>query len=383
MPMRKINTDSLIVYDRAAIARWTAAYNALPRLSNYFHRHPLLVLHIRQKEEEFRGQINLANRFLLNLANCPISLVIQLYFKINRLILDFEHKYPANQSSIIRECLMTLLTASDWIMLQARTTNNFVIHRRLYLELCGLLTVTFNKLQCDDENQHYILAQEIMGILQHTYIKFNGDLPDDFATRRTCTEHFNDNNPYIQVINLYDIECLNFANAKRDLQRMLGSSLLHRISNQAVILSRSIIEDIEIQATKGNFDKKLATSILLATHNLLVDPTNESIQKNYISLANHVAGKPSIYKKMAGVFLAVVGVGIIAASIVLGITSIGLLGTLVSIYAVSAIYDGYRLFKLGERKGLSKSMQELATTPIKNTQPVNFVAFSGTGHRLG
>ena len=390
----------LPVFNDRVIANLREKLRKLPTLQNMNMQRirPLLAFHIIKERNWCQAQLNTGEAFLRNLAENPRLLVVKLHSEIFHNLKEFECNHPAGQSFDLRHSISNLQTAC----MQIRSQLNEIAlsgqpgssqdYHCPYLQCCGVLAAAYGLVHANVRDKSgKLFCKMILSILEKTYIEYNGDLPDRWAIGEPAITHFYRHNIIPNQTEFARNEVSLFNMAKQSLDKTLTTNPSVMQNQYVVKLARSIQMDLAAASVKPKFDIKFAFNTLVLTDTLLKDPQDVNKQVAFQRFIDHAAGKPSLYKKLAGLFLMVAGLAIIAASIFLGVaTGMGPYAVWITGAGFAVGCEGIRLFHNGNRQGTSKTMfnlfhlaKTLTPAPSQLANPgEEFRPFSGASFKL-
>ncbi len=332
---------------------------------------------ITQAIQQFEKRKNSleSNYYLMMNRENPQQLLINLSQTILREFKNYDENYPANQSNVIRSCLIELQNKMNFInnMNDDQPGQYSSAHidselaQKKYLRLCGLLWNFLDRV--DDQEDNMLFAQAIMSILGTTYRDPNECMREFFQFKQTHQHEMHN----LTKDELDQIESDAFDEASRKLQLRLDfiprgvSKELDKVKSTGLAVKNAM-------NVEKNQDIKFCTKVLNKTSQLLETPLQKNIQDDYIKLAHlENNGQPSAAKKVGGFLLAFLGAVLIIGSTVTKIVSLGLSSLLTSagiMLGSAMIVSGIGLFCNGMRKGTSKQMINLSKSALKANIPM-------------
>lgn len=386
----------ITVINRANVNSWADNVRSLHKLARIPRTRPMLALYLRRELNRYSNLYQEGDAFLSDLSVNPLNSIMQLDMHLTKMIVEFDRQYPAERSLLVRQALFQLGSSGANIVLHAHSNNSLHSHRCSYLQYCGLLAVVYKQLEESNDKLAKVLLKKITTVLEQTHIKFDGDLPDQWALRENASGYFIRNNPLLTLHELVTLENENYRAATTNFEAVLAMLPEHIRNNEIKILARTVYADICMQQGNVYFDKPFFSKLLHSMTEFLKKPADQQAQQDFLHHMNHVKGRPSIYKKAAGLFLMVLASTITAAGTALSIM-LGAEFSAFVVLGVAMVYEGARIFKSGCRHGTSLSMMSLfklresivVATPIVPEANANisaappFRAFSGVGFKLG
>lgn len=307
-------------------------------------------------------QSHRSNDFLINLRDNPETLLDQLAQAIQVELEKYDKTHPANQSEIVRTCLLELKrnTSAQYILKAASLNKDET--RKKYYQLCGLI---WKMLKRANYPQNLEFCRQLLATFQSKSPAPEECIAAYEALQQSNPRHFLE----ITKLELDDFEYNEYKAAQKKLHLALRpkNTLMHapieiqQLHKKAADIAKTIRAE-KLIPNNPEFDIKYATFALNATTELLQDFPNTDLQKKYERLIDqNKKEQPSTCKKIAGALLAFLGAALLAASVVAKILTLGVASPLTitgMALGSTLIVSGVGLFCQGMRKGLSKDMKQ-------------------------
>jgi predicted nucleic acid-binding Zn-ribbon protein len=316
----------------------------------------------------FRQQELLGNQYLLKLRDQPEMLVNEITGMIRSRFADYEAAHPANQGEAIRICLAE--TVGKLGIIYGMPVDSDEAARKKYYQLCGLLWEILDRV---DAETSLGLADEIMAILHyhpindaearneyHLFRKVNPELLRDMTAADLVNMQYAEYDAAYQNLNaaLAAVPA-DTSKAWRDL-RECGQEVLTSINSHKLKA---------VDKGDPHFDIKFHTTVLNKTAQLVNEPGNQQLQREYHNLTEHNQdGKPSLAKKICGGMLMFLGAALLVASVVANVLSVGVSTPLSCAGIVGGsvmLLTGMGLFGWGMQKGTSRKMAHFETASVR------------------
>jgi hypothetical protein len=219
-------------------------------------------------------------------------------------------------------------------------------------------------------------TETLSSLISMTHIKVGGNLPDNLAIPFTLgyipLEYQDDSSFLIAELEQLEIAYGKLVNQQEFLSAVATQNELFISQAEAVT---NILNIIHTSHTQNNLDIKFATKILTATSDLISDPTGMTSYNNYILLADHAEGCPTLGKAFAGYMLRGLGAMVLVTGVAIALVaalapplSLSLLAaSLIMAASITLFGAGVGLIRLsdtylenGMRHGLSLEMETAA-----------------------
>jgi hypothetical protein len=378
----------IIVFNDENVVKWKAEYQRLIAwLESDNRRKPALTLAFNNKRDEHKDVIKIAETFLKKLRKHPDTLYNELRMEILQKIKLYNFKYPTNQSLFIRKALFKLHEK----LMQNTRFDNISDAQNEYINLCRYLWQIHKQLVTDNRRENYIFHALFITILKSTHIEVDGALPNDLAAYR-----LEDKIEIMSTAELLEKEDTQYLFQLNELKKRIAfmrQSATTVFTQIRANYANEIVEEIENQYQRSNFDIKFGATVLESTRMLLQRPLDDNQQKSYADLSAHAEGGATTFKKVAGTMLRLLATTLICASLTILISlSAGMLllpiattaiitsstfitGAIAFTYSDKWLANGTRsgfslkMFKLSELQPVPVNMQHDADVDVSIFRP--------------
>jgi uncharacterized Ntn-hydrolase superfamily protein len=322
------------------------------------------LLKMQQQHSELQ-----ANHFLIALQNNPRSLVQPLYQTLLKNLNDYDFTHPVGQNLAVRGSLNDMRAHANAI---ANSVDDIQlegdeVYRRQYYQLSGLIFTNKQKAN---------LSADFSALLTSTLGVETVDPQEAYLAYQQM--HLNS----MTDVDMMNLDSADYEKAYQQFNKLLGNITKEdsRELRDFYTLGKNLLTAINSERSAAlskhdqNFDIKYHTSLINAAASVLVSPGEISYRTNLARLASHNAhGKPSLGKKIWGAIMMFIGAAGIAASLGIGLLSVGMLSpyVLVGMGAGATLFaGGLALCISGRRKGIDKALvnfQEQSNKPNLGT----------------
>jgi hypothetical protein len=314
---------------------------------------------VQTEQKQLEALIHSSKAFFNGLIHHPKKLATDLAANILGVVTDFEIDYPANQGIDTRKAIYDIATK---LKLLYQTPMEANTQHRL-----------------TDSNP--ILSNEIAVLLQQSHIPMEADLPGLASTGKSCFAQYEafaeqHANVFLSTTeNFLTTEKAQFTTALQELHRTgeIFSRQDRALQRSVHSFGRHLLTSFENPTSTVAKDLKLFTTIAVkTTHLLAMQPgnvdANDAFFKSYRKLSHHVAGAPSVAKKVAGIMIGILGAVVMGVLIASAVCSFGILAPISALLGVKTALvtgavvggvlgvTGAGLFKHGMRKSVSKDL---------------------------
>ncbi len=346
---------------------------------------PIIADKIKRIKEISAHEAEAEHEFIPALQNHPLAMCEKFHNRILVLKKKYEDRYPEIQSDPVEICLYELEDRVKKILhidesIEGKPDNK--IYQAKYLELCGFLWRMYDSF-CELRELTEIeknLADEIFAILQDMHFSRDDDLPNEMATGKKSLVLYKSKNNDTGISTLAEVQIKKYNDAKVELETALQSSPL--TTDLIRSTGDKLVKAIELQK---DTDIRFSTTVLKDTKKLIT-PNEDTPQvfDKYLELTNKASGKPSAWKKIAGLMLGLAGAAIIGLSIY-ALFATGGLAAPVSLWGIKwgaslavcaytylvglpTLAFGEYAFLKGTRHGLSNNMYQYQQT-VRQRKP--------------
>ncbi len=347
------------------------------------------------KNELIEQQIESANSFLNVLSNNPRALVMDLRDTLLTAVNAYEDKHMRNQSLAVRSSLHAIHNGLNFLINDAYDLS---VQRQNYLRLCGFLADMYAQVQRANKDDAFL--DMLAEVINTTHIHPQEDLLDELGPQFNAMAWFRvikKEHRRTFAITESELNSDEASQCQQTMDRLLDDSLTQTTYLQQSIRQCAQAIDFELcekirrnEPIDYHFYICLANTLMQLHH----DSSNSRALERLLHMTDQATGASSFGKKLLGALMIVLGVAMIATSVLAFVSGLGsttalsiwgstlglsLIQTQVAALTLSCsitaamgtglTFWGARTVSASARQGLSQDLMETYDAALKNVDP--------------